>query len=49
MGLHLAEQLIVPMAIAGGGVFRTVEPTEHTKTQLQLVPRFLDVRASTVW
>lgn len=46
VGLHLADQLIVPMAIAGGGVFRTVELTEHTKTQLTLVPRFLDVRAS---
>ncbi len=44
VGLHLADQLIVPLALAGGGVFRTVEPTEHTRTQLTLVPRFLDVQ-----
>jgi len=44
VGPHLADQLIVPLALAGGGVFRTVVPTEHTRTQLALVPRFLDVR-----
>jgi RNA 3'-terminal phosphate cyclase (ATP) len=44
VGLHLADQLIVPLAIARGGVFRTVEPTEHTRTQLELVPRFLPVK-----
>ena len=43
MGLHLADQLLVPMALAGGGVFRTVAPTPHTQTQLELIPRFLDV------
>lgn len=44
VGLHLADQLIVPLVLAGGGIFRTVAPTEHTKTQLALVPRFLDVQ-----
>lgn len=44
VGLHLADQLIVPLALSRGGVFRTVEPTEHTRTQLQLVPRFLPVK-----
>jgi len=44
VGLHLADQLLIPMAMAGGGVFRTVEPTEHTRTQLELIPRFLDTR-----
>jgi RNA 3'-terminal phosphate cyclase (ATP) len=43
VGLHLADQLLVPMALAGGGVFRTVAPTPHTQTQLELIPRFLDV------
>jgi RNA 3'-terminal phosphate cyclase (ATP) len=43
VGLHLADQLMVPLAICGGGVFRTVEPTAHLRTQLELIPRFLDV------
>lgn len=43
VGLHLADQLLVPMALGGGGVFRTVAPTPHTTTQLELIPRFLDV------
>ncbi len=45
-GLHLADQLLVPMAIAGGGSFRTVAPTAHTTTQLSLIPRFLDCALS---
>lgn len=43
VGLHLADQLLVPLALAGGGVFRTVAPTPHTQTQLDLIPRFLEV------
>jgi RNA 3'-terminal phosphate cyclase (ATP) len=43
VGSHLADQLLIPLALAGGGVFRTVEPTEHTRTQAELVQRFLDV------
>ncbi len=44
VGLHLADQLMVPFALAGGGAFRTVEPTGHARTQLDLIPRFLDVK-----
>jgi RNA 3'-terminal phosphate cyclase (ATP) len=44
VGLHLADQLIVPLALSRGGVFRTVEPTQHTRTQLELVPRFVPVK-----
>ncbi len=44
VGLHLADQLIVPLALSRGGFFRTVEPTGHTRTQLELVPRFLPVK-----
>ncbi len=43
VGEHLADQLLIPMALAGEGVFRTVEPSEHTRTQLELIPRFLGV------
>lgn len=44
VGSHLADQLLVPLALAGGGVFRTTAPTGHTQTQLGLIPEFLNVR-----
>lgn len=40
---HLADQLLLPMALAGGGAYRTVEPTEHTRTNAKLIQRFLPV------
>lgn len=52
---HLADQLILPMAIAGGGAFRTLAPTQHTLTNIQVVKQFLDVDVSlaqhspTIW
>ena len=42
VGCHLADQLVLPLCLAGDGYFRTLPPTEHTRTQLQIVPRFLD-------
>lgn len=41
VGTHLADQLLVPMALAGGGSFRTLAPTEHTRTNIEVVRRFL--------
>jgi RNA 3'-terminal phosphate cyclase (ATP) len=43
VGLHLADQLLIPMALAGGGAFRTLEPTAHTVTNADVIRRFLDV------
>ena len=43
IGAHLADQLLVPMAMAGGGSFRTLRPTAHTLTNAGVVQRFLDV------
>jgi RNA 3'-terminal phosphate cyclase (ATP) len=40
---HLADQLLVPMAIGKGGVFTSTEPTRHTQTQAKLLRTFLDV------
>jgi RNA 3'-terminal phosphate cyclase (ATP) len=42
VGRYLADQLLVPLAIAAGGTFRTVEPTQHTTTNAQVVGAFLD-------
>lgn len=43
VGIHLADQLLVPMALAGGGTFRTLAPTAHTLTNAGVIRRFLDV------
>jgi RNA 3'-terminal phosphate cyclase (ATP) len=43
VGAHLADQLLVPMAVAGRGRFRTVEPSGHTKTNAEVIKRFLPV------
>lgn len=40
VGSHLADQLLLPLAAAGGGRFRTSEPTTHTLTNAEVVQRF---------
>lgn len=40
---HLADQLLIPMALAGGGRFRTTEPSLHTRTNADIVRMFLPV------
>jgi RNA 3'-terminal phosphate cyclase (ATP) len=44
VGEHLADQLLLPMALAGRGSFRTVEPSSHTRTHMALLERILGVR-----
>lgn len=46
VGEHLADQLLIPMALAGGGAFRTVAPSLHTRTNAAVVERFLPVTIS---
>ncbi|MGQ9590295.1 MAG: RNA 3'-terminal phosphate cyclase [Planctomycetota bacterium] len=43
VGEHLADQLLLPMAIAGGGAFRTLAPTAHARTNAEVLRMFLDV------
>ena len=40
---HLADQLLLPMALAGGGSFRTVRPSSHTLTNAGIIRQFLPV------
>ena len=47
VGEHLADQLLIPMALAGGGAFRTLAPTSHTITNVETLGRFLDVPIET--
>jgi RNA 3'-terminal phosphate cyclase (ATP) len=44
VGPHLADQLVLPLALSGGGVFRTLALTPHTVTNIDIVQRFLPVR-----
>lgn len=44
VGVHLADQLLVPMALAGGGLFHTRGITDHTRTNVDLIGRFLPVK-----
>lgn len=46
VGRHLADQLLVPVSIAGGGSFRTLPPTQHTLTNMEVIRRFLNVGIS---
>jgi RNA 3'-terminal phosphate cyclase (ATP) len=41
VGQHLGDQLILLLALAGQGTFRTVPPTKHAHTQLHVINRFL--------
>ncbi len=43
VGPHLADQLILPMALLAGGEFTTNEITQHTRTNIEIIQRFLDV------
>lgn len=45
VGEHLADQLVLPMALAGGGAFTTTTVSPHLSTNLDIVSRFLPVRA----
>jgi RNA 3'-terminal phosphate cyclase (ATP) len=44
VGEHLADQLLLPFALAGAGTFATLPLSLHATTQIDLIPRFLDVR-----
>ncbi|MEX2139412.1 MAG: RNA 3'-terminal phosphate cyclase [Pirellulales bacterium] len=43
VGTHLADQLILPLALAGGGSFVTMPLTLHTTTNIDVVQMFLPV------
>ena len=41
VGPHLADQLLLPLALGAGGSFRTLAPTQHTRTNADVIRRFL--------
>ena len=46
VGRHLADQLMIPMALAGGGKFRALPPTRHSLTNIEILKKFLDVEVT---
>lgn len=43
VGAYLADQLLLPLALAGGGRFRTVSLTRHATTNIEVIRQFLGV------
>jgi RNA 3'-terminal phosphate cyclase (ATP) len=43
---HLADQLLIPMALARGGSFVTTAPSLHTRTNADVIARFLPVQTT---
>jgi RNA 3'-terminal phosphate cyclase (ATP) len=44
VGEHLADQLLLPMALAGKGAFSATELNLHAKTNMKVIQEFLPVR-----
>jgi RNA 3'-terminal phosphate cyclase (ATP) len=45
VGKHLADQLLIPLALSGGGSFRTLPLSLHGTTNLHVLKHFLDIEA----
>src|SRR5262249_13743089 len=43
VGPYLADQLLLPLALAGGGAFRTHGLSRHATTNIDVIGRFLDL------
>ncbi|MBN2433557.1 MAG: RNA 3'-terminal phosphate cyclase [Acidobacteria bacterium] len=43
VGPYLADQLLLPLALAGRGEFLTGEPSTHTRSNIAVITRFLHV------
>ncbi|MCB9626611.1 MAG: RNA 3'-terminal phosphate cyclase [Sandaracinaceae bacterium] len=46
VGPHLADQLLLPMALAGGGALRTTPLTLHSRTNLAVIQQFMPLSIS---
>lgn len=43
VGRFLADQLLLPFALAGGGAFKTLPLSRHSQTNIGVIQQFLDV------
>jgi RNA 3'-terminal phosphate cyclase (ATP) len=46
VGPYLADQLLLPLALAGRGSFTTVKPSQHARTAAEVISKFLPIRVS---
>lgn len=46
VGEYLADQLLLPLALAGRGAFRTTGISRHAQTNMEVIEKFLPVRFS---
>ncbi|TMQ75603.1 RNA 3'-terminal phosphate cyclase [Candidatus Accumulibacter phosphatis] len=46
VGEHLADQLVLPLALAGAGAFTTVNVSSHLQTNVEVIGKFLPVEFS---
>jgi RNA 3'-terminal phosphate cyclase (ATP) len=44
VGEHLADQLLIPLALADGGSYITGPLSLHTRTNIEIIKKFLDVK-----
>lgn len=44
VGCYLADQLLIPLALAGGGRFRTAPLSLHTRSNIDVIQRFFAIR-----
>lgn len=47
VGDHLADQLLLPMAMSGGGAMRCTALTPHFLSQVEVIRQFLDIQVTT--
>lgn len=47
VGDHLADQLLLPMAMSGGGAMRCTALTPHFLSQVQVIQQFMDIQITT--
>jgi len=43
VGEHLADQLLIPLALCSGGNFATTRVSLHTQTNIEVIKNFLDI------
>ena len=47
VGVHLADQLVLPLVLAGGGAFVTLQPSSHTLTNIDVIRAFIQLDIKT--
>ncbi len=50
VGEHLADQLVLPMALGNGGSFRTLKPSQHLLTNVEVIKNLagIDIRLTEI-